>query len=843
MESLFKFMQIRPVVEADIDFVINMQKNEVEHENSEKGANNFLNTLNKNGKITEYNEEIKKIVSSHKLKTFLSNKNIFSHTKEQKISTSYPTSKEIIRYIENNISELSADPDQITVKRLIVATINTQDENQKKMLGDYCTYLRFKFIMDYLFDNTDTVFSPEIFEQIISAPILLPEAADTNNSPYYLKQKKQHIPHTHGSIKPSGISDLKIVKQQLKRYESGEVVHIENILRGETKLHQIIKTKSEENFTIIETENQTSHENSISSTDRFEVSQAASESISESESFNAGLNISSSYGPTKFGATADGAFSSTKQSSIEQSSEYAKEITQQAVIKVTERVLKQESRKLIETLEDTTRHEFINTGADTNISGVYQWVDKIYEAQVFNYGKRLMYDIMVPEPAANYINSLSEQKIATAIKPIPFPDLENVAKPHLTISNPMHINRDNYMELIEKYQVTGITPPPDPFITKSAQYSHSDSARKDEQESVGEIAIDDGYSAVKATINYLMNDYDNSNLTSHESWFFHVSVGTEQRVISSVTVNGESGNELLYTKPNGGHTRYYDQEIFEFNHNNCGGSLPYSILTYRVGTAAITIEVLCELNDRTMQEWQISTYNSILNAYKDRFAEYEDNIARDDSFMELTNLGSNPLRNKALIETELKKHALTIITNQNFRFFDSIKENNTDTNPQNDEEIDIKESVFEGRYIRFFENAFEWSNMTYSFYPYFWSRKDKWDEKLHFEDNDQNYHDFVKSGFCRIALPVRPGFESSINFFMETGEVWEGEDLPHIGDKYYVSVFQELSEKLGRSQGEKSEGEPWEVKIPTSLIKLKTNDKLPQWEKTESGQWLAVSEE
>ena len=36
-----------------------------------------------------------------------------------------------------------------------------------------------------------------------------------------------------------------------------------------------------------------------------------------------------------------------------------------------------------------------------SISGIYRWVDKIYEAQVYNYGLReALIEVVVPEPAA-----------------------------------------------------------------------------------------------------------------------------------------------------------------------------------------------------------------------------------------------------------------------------------------------------------------------------------------------------------------------------------------------------------------------------------------------------------
>ena len=45
-------------------------------------------------------------------------------------------------------------------------------------------------------------------------------------------------------------------------------------------------------------------------------------------------------------------------------------------------------------------HGFDNTAGSDNISGVYQYVDALYEVGVFNYGQRLLLDVIVPNPAA-----------------------------------------------------------------------------------------------------------------------------------------------------------------------------------------------------------------------------------------------------------------------------------------------------------------------------------------------------------------------------------------------------------------------------------------------------------
>ena len=72
-------------------------------------------------------------------------------------------------------------------------------------------------------------------------------------------------------------------------------------------------------------------------------------------------------------------------------------MTQKASEKVTERVLRRETLKVNRQTEETNQHTFDNRTGTAHISGIYQWVTKVYEVQVYNYGPRTVYDIMIPD--------------------------------------------------------------------------------------------------------------------------------------------------------------------------------------------------------------------------------------------------------------------------------------------------------------------------------------------------------------------------------------------------------------------------------------------------------------
>ena len=217
------------------------------------------------------------------------------------------------------------------------------------------------------------------------------------------------IPHSHGQLAPVGVADLIVVKQQLVRYEAVDIAHIENVLQGERKVREHKRRRETEQLTFRETEVTTSEERDLESTDRFEMTRETSQTIHEEASLKAGLTVSGKYGPTvEFSANAEGSFSRTKEQATKAASSFSKEITQRSSKKITERILERESLRVTAEVEDKNEHTLDNTGGGLggHVIGIYQWIEKIYEAQMFNYGLRTMYDIMVAEPGAFLIETL-----------------------------------------------------------------------------------------------------------------------------------------------------------------------------------------------------------------------------------------------------------------------------------------------------------------------------------------------------------------------------------------------------------------------------------------------------
>ena len=123
------------------------------------------------------------------------------------------------------------------------------------------------------------------------------------------------------------------------------------------------------------------------------------------------------------------------------------------------------------------------------------------------------------------------------------------------------------------------------------------------------------------------------------------------------------------------------------------------------------------------------------------------------------------------------------------------------------------------KYVTFFEQAFDWEIMAYLFYPYFYAKKSDW-QSLFQQSNgtDPIFQAFLQSGMSRMVVPVRPGFEKAVVYFLETGDIMIPEQLVlERDDDLYLSIAEELENTEGTVEKE------WETRVPTSLTIIQAN--------------------
>lgn len=595
-----------------------------------------------------------------------------------------------------------------------------------------------------------------------------------------------------------GIGDLIVVEEQVNRYELGEVAHIENVMGKETRNRTHIRIAETETTLTQETEETTVDEKSLQTTDRFELSKETQDQLETSLEVTAGATVSASYGPVSISANAGLSSSTSASTSRSTSSTLAREAVEKAVSKVTRRVREEQVSRTLNRIEETNEHGFVNDTVN-HISGIYRWVDKYYTVRAVNYGRRLMLEMIVPEPANGLIYAQDMHSEEEPIKPPPPP----------VAFGPEDLTRWNYLDYAETYSATDIPAPPPEVIYQTVTYG----AVSDGKESVlvvdnKTLTIPEGYQTTNVWKNSAVSHLGDGDF-SGESYHF---AGSKWVTGSSSTLSGVTGT--------------------------------LEVASMAVGTAFVAgFKIRCELLQKAFENWQVTAWSSIKQAYVAEVSAYEEKVAARAIGQGVHIEGRNPEQNQEIIRNELKRAAIKYLSDDmGTLIVDGTVRTNEIFNAADDTgDFDIEEARIEGMIVQFFEQAFEWHNMTWLLYPYFWANQSRQHMKLLSEDPDPKMRDFLGAGAARVVVPVPEVYEDAVLNFFETNEIWNGGEPPMIDDPEFVSIAEEL--KQGRTDSFNSpiyyEGagtpppfiiDEWEVKLPTSLVKLQPDDILPKFQ-------------
>ena len=288
-------------------------------------------------------------------------------------------------------------------------------------------------------------------------------------------------------IKPFMIGNLQVVRQELVGYEASDISHIENVLQGESYRRCTERKEVSSVTTVDQTETTQMDERDLQSTQRDELRPDAQAAASQSAASGPGQTTTVNYG--------------TLVENNQQ--QFGKEVTDKAVNSVTDRVMHQRTESEQKTFIERSAHQFQNKAGNGNIRGVYQWLNKKYKARLLNYGKRLLFDVVIPEPAAFFIDSLQTAQQGESFNLVkPEPPAKVKFSPglfyHSTPLAPSDLNIGNYLDFAVRYAATGsVEPPPPDFQTTVAWPAQG---TKNPEHRAEKISVPQGYKAISGYV-------------------------------------------------------------------------------------------------------------------------------------------------------------------------------------------------------------------------------------------------------------------------------------------------------------------------------------------------------
>jgi hypothetical protein len=152
--------------------------------------------------------------------------------------------------------------------------------------------------------------------------------------------------------------------------------------------------------------------------------------------------------------------------------------------------------------------------------------------------------------------------------------------------------------------------------------------------------------------------------------------------------------------------------------------------------------------------------------------------------------GSRSITYRERERNELKRWAITLLRGIPFNY-DAVY------SYAGEQELDPAAAESQAPVVTFFEAAFEWENMNYFLYPYFWGRRDSWSMRHELGGVEPQHLNFLRAGAARVVVPVTPGWEERMLRYLEADPTLsDNERLRDVSDGGATvpdnSLYQEL---------------------------------------------------
>jgi hypothetical protein len=536
-------------------------------------------------------------------------------------------------------------------------------------------------------------------------------------------------------LRAIGWGDLVVARERLVGYDAREIAHIENIMPGEAKLREHEKHHKLELVTEVETARERESENDLQTTDRFELQTESQTTIQQNFSIEAGVNTSGRYGLTRVDTSLQAGFQQNKTDARASSQQVAQEIVSKAVDRTLERVRELRRETVTDQIRELNRHQLKNRpGAGdgmtpASISGIYVWVEKLMEVELRQYGTRMLVEFHIPEPAV----SLLERGTGgpKPRKPAPF-----------TLS-PADVTPTNYLCLTERFGAIDVQAPPAQYIEVGFAWASAPSEDVDEdtaEDTVADtIAIPDGYRPV--------DGYGLVSAHPAQATYFDVFMA-----VGGIVVVDQAGVD-------------FDDGEIEFDAAvPWPNGVPVSVRAHghfdKTLVAQVTLR--CERTHEAVANWKLRTWEQLRNAHEVRMQGYRNELdeqALRDQTAEPV-FGESAEVNRRIADEELRKWAIKAMRLAPFNF-------NAIESVGDFQEVDPSGGDLQAGVARLFEEAFEWSQASYFLYPYYWSRRATWKLRQGIDSVDARHAAFLRAGSARYIVPVTPGYEARILYYLE----------------------------------------------------------------------------
>jgi Type II secretion system (T2SS), protein G len=590
------------------------------------------------------------------------------------------------------------------------------------------------------------------------------------------------------SIHPIGRLHLERIEMYPVGVQKGELVFTVPMAPGETVTisHKEWSTSSREYEDIVQDFFESYSERGVA--EKTDSSMSSESESKHSSALNFGATLSGTYAGVTLTTSLGLTNTRDDRASAKESTQRGREVTEKASARTRKEhkvSMKLEAKK---GTEDNSFRTIQNPATNAVRLDYYRMMRK-WRTDLFRYGLRMTYDLAIPTPGvrlwARYERLAAlDKRLRT---PFPF---------GLKAED---LNDGNWPAKAAELGVPSavVPPPPEPLVFKAQSdvIGFFDDAEAKSADRFGKLEFDvpPGYALddALATAN-ISQATGGSNFTWHD--------GGNLNVPNTVKV---TGGLLDFRPPNPPRS----------------GKLAATFSYRGVHTAGLTLLLTFRRTPATEQAWQRAAWAAIKASAEARYQEETARLQeeRDRLWAMLNGKDTLSLRRlereellrliiqwllgpdhpvvatmpvEATLQT-LQENEVTFVTapaHSSAFFIDNLPPVTAPTFAGIDE-TQWHNALLFGEAVKFIQQAIEWENLLYFLYPYFWGSETVGRDKMLFQHPDPEHERFLRAGYARIVITVRPGFEEAFTKLVESGSLAPDATSPYMDVATEIANF------------------------------------------------------
>jgi hypothetical protein len=400
----------------------------------------------------------------------------------------------------------------------------------------------------------------------------------------------------------------------------------------------------------------------------------------------------------------------------------------------------------------------------------YQLMRK-WRVDLYRYGLRMTYDIVIPSPGADLIRKI--ESLASLDEQLSNPFVFSLAVTDVT--------RGNWKQLASTYDAS-IEPPPKESQSFMASTTVQSTASEMGKFNVGAIPIS------------IDQDYELSGGEVIAGYYYQEKGTKEFDIVFDVLFDGTDAVTNTLFDP-------YPASPLAAPLLGRSGSLSIPFFFKNISSASINVAYEVRLRDDVFAAWQFRAWKALRDGAEARHQQRAQQL-RDQRAALVADLAPfDDLTLRRMELEEIMKGVLRWLFGPSFNVSpadiqailtklaanDPLKNDALDPSSLSNQQW--KRMMEFGEFIQFVHEAIEWENVLYFMYPYFWDSPRNWSLKQFLEHPDSIHRTFLRAGSARVVLTIRPGFEKSFAALIETGAFGQ---LPQ--SHPYVSIAEEIQQ-------------------------------------------------